>query len=143
MRQRHAARVQRPHGQIPKAIRPDTDGHTAESPRTRSRIHSPTLSGPSATTGPPRPGITDIHVTKSLRSMPMSMTQQDIQLSKSPGSMPTSMTRRNIHNAKSSRSTAPSVPGCWHRIRSDNDDDDDDLRLWYRYRTGSHDADLD
>ena len=86
---------------------------------------------------------TDIHVTKSLRSMSMSMTQQDIQLSKSPGSMPTSMTRRNIHNAKSSRSTAPSVPGCWHRIRSDNDDDDDDLRFWYRYRTGSHDADLD
>ena len=37
MRQRHAARVQRPHGQIPKAIRPDTDGHTAETPRTRSR----------------------------------------------------------------------------------------------------------
>ena len=85
---------------------------------------------------------TDIHVTKSLRSMSMSMTQQDIQLSKSPGSMPTSITRRNIHNAKSSRSTAPSVPGCWHRIRSDNDDDDD-LRLWCRYRTGSHDADLD
>ena len=56
MRQRHAAKVQRPHGQIPKATRPDTDGHTAESPRTRSRIHSPTLSGPSATDGPPRPG---------------------------------------------------------------------------------------
>ena len=44
MRQRHAARVQRPHGQIPEAIRPDSedtlahpDGHTAESPRTRSR----------------------------------------------------------------------------------------------------------
>ena len=83
-----------------------------------------------------------LYVTKSLRSMSMRMTQQDIQLSKSPGSMPTSITRRNIHNAKSSRSTAPSVPGCWHRIRSDNDDDDD-LRLWYRYRTGSHDADLD
>ena len=56
MRQRHAARVQRPYGQSPEAIRPDTDGHTAESPRTRSRIHSPTLSGPSATDGPPRPG---------------------------------------------------------------------------------------
>ena len=37
MRPRHAARVQRPHGQIPKAIRPDTDGHTAENPRTRTR----------------------------------------------------------------------------------------------------------
>ena len=75
--------------------------------------------------------------------MPTSIAQQDIQLSKSPGFMPTSIARRNIHTAKSSRSTAPSVPGYWHRIRSDNDDDDDDLRLWYRYRTGSHDADLD
>ena len=56
MRPRHAARVQRPHGQIPKAIRPDTDGHTAETPRTRSRIDSPTLSGPSPTDGAPRPG---------------------------------------------------------------------------------------
>ena len=71
MRQRHAARIQRPHGQIPRGHtasdrRPhgrdaeDTlahpDGHTAENPRTRSRIHSPTLSGPSVNTGPPRPG---------------------------------------------------------------------------------------
>ena len=44
MRPRHAARVQRPYGQIPKAIRPDTDGHTAESPRTRSRIEPRTRS---------------------------------------------------------------------------------------------------
>ena len=57
--------------------------------------------------------------------MPTSIAQQDIQLSKSPGFMPTSIARRNIHTAKSSRSTAPSVPGYWHRIRSDNDDDDD------------------
>ena len=32
------------------------DGHAAENLRARSRIHSPTLSGPSATDGPPRPG---------------------------------------------------------------------------------------
>ena len=63
MRPRHAARVQRPYGQNPNAIRRDSEdtlahinGHTAESPRTRSRIDSSTLSGPSLTDGPPRPG---------------------------------------------------------------------------------------
>ena len=50
-----------PRGESPKAIRPDTDGHTAESPRTRSRIDSPTLSGPSLTDGPPRPGDNPTH----------------------------------------------------------------------------------
>ena len=57
--------------------------------------------------------------------MEMGMSQRHIEASKSPGFMPPSIARRNIHTAKSSRSTAPSVPGYWHRIRSDNDDDDD------------------
>ena len=52
----HTARVQRPHGRESEDTLAHTSGHTAESPRTRSRIHSPTLSGPSATYGPPRPG---------------------------------------------------------------------------------------
>ena len=42
MRQRHAARVQRPHGQIPEAIRPDSEDTLAED----------TLAHPD---GPPRP----------------------------------------------------------------------------------------
>ena len=41
MRPRHAAGVQRPYGQIPKAIRPETDGHTAENPEAPSPAPAP------------------------------------------------------------------------------------------------------
>ena len=93
MRQRHAARVQRPHGQTPEAIRPDSEdtlahpnGHTAESPRTRSRNSgrqlcnhgawyryrtgalwlSETVAGRTLTVGSDEPtGPTNIHVVES------------------------------------------------------------------------------
>ena len=128
MRKRHAARVQRPHGQIPEAIRPDSedtlahpDGHTAESPRTRSRNSgrqlcnhgawyryrtgalwlSETIAGRTLPVGSKEPtGPINIHVTKSPGTLPPRRARQ-IRSVKTP--RPSSMTaaRRHIHTSKS------------------------------------------
>ena len=123
MRQRHAARVQRPHGQIPEAIRPDSedtlahpDGHTAESPRTRSRNSgrqlcnhgvrcryrtgalwlSETIAGRTLPVGSDEPtGPTNIHVVESPGGAShRAPAPANIHVTKSPGTLPPRRARR-------------------------------------------------
>ena len=116
MRPRHAARVQRPHGQIPEAIRPDTDGHTAESPRTRSRNSgrqlcnhgvrcryrtvalwlSKTIAGRTLPVGSHEPtGPTNIHVVESPGGAShRAPAPANIHVTKSPGTLPPRRARR-------------------------------------------------
>ena len=128
MRQRHAARVQRPHGQIPEAIRPDSedtlahpDGHTAESPRTRSRNSgrqlcnhgvrcryrtvalwlSETIAGRTLPAGSHEPTDPDnIHVTKSPGTLPPRRARR-VRSVKVPRPSSTTAARQNIHTSKS------------------------------------------
>ena len=110
MRQRHAARVQRPHGLIPIEAR-------SRIARTRSRIPRHTDSPNSAGWLPsPRPrdllnpagGLTEptgpanIHVTKSPGTL-LPRTARRIQSVKTPRPLSTTMARRNIHTYKSPR----------------------------------------
>ena len=105
LRPRHAARVQRPYGQTPEAIRPDTEGEErpyGQTPRTRTRTHE--KPGPCSHTGP---------------------AHSRNQISRTPGRDPVRTQARHIHATKSlelirdySRRRFPShVPGVWFRGR--------------------------
>ena len=118
MRKRHAARVQRPRGQIPNAIRRDSEDTLAHRDEDTLAHASSVTPVPGTASRPEHcaeqklslaelcrrarraPGLTNIHVTKSPGTLPPCRARR-IRSVKTP--RPSSMTpaRRHIHTSKS------------------------------------------
>ena len=122
MRQRHAARIQRPHGLIPVEARSRTPRTRSRTPRTRSRTPRHTNSLNSAGWFPsPRPrdllnpagglteptGAANIHVTKSPGTL-LPRTARRIQRGKCPRTC--FHTGRDIHTHKSLSTRLQNMP---------------------------------